>query len=164
MDDARGIANVHVNGWLSAYRGILSDDVLTQLSVDRSEAKRKERLHDPRGFCYVAETTDSRIVGFADGGHEREGHPDYDGEIYAMYVLPEHQRQGIGRQLFDQAVKWFVDEGVSTMLIWVLTANAGACRFYETMGGRRFGADTISIGGEEHETVRYGWSDLIPRD
>ena len=38
--------------------------------------------------------------------------------------------------------------------------NDGACAFYEAMGGEQFGTRTISIGGEEHEAVGYGWSDL----
>ena len=162
LDDARGIATVHVNVWLSAYRGILSDDVLSQLSVDRSEVMRQERLREVGTFCYVAEATAGRIVGFVDGGLERDGDTDYEGEIYAMYVLTEHQRQGIGLQLFNQAVEWFGSEDISTMLIWVLAANVGARRFYKAMGGRRFDARTISIGGEEHDTVAYGWANLTP--
>jgi Acetyltransferase (GNAT) family. len=48
---------------------------------------------------YVAENKSGKIVGFAAGGRERMGKYMYQGELFAIYILEEYQRQGIGRQL-----------------------------------------------------------------
>jgi hypothetical protein len=37
VEDARGVAAVHISSWQEAYRGLLPADVLSGLSVDRRE-------------------------------------------------------------------------------------------------------------------------------
>jgi len=38
----------------------------------------------------------SEIIGFSNGGEERTGrYPNYNGEMYAIYILEEYQRKGI---------------------------------------------------------------------
>jgi hypothetical protein len=41
----------------------------------------------------------------------------------------------------------------------VLTANP-ARLFYERLGARSLGIDTVSIGGQELEETVYGWSNI----
>jgi hypothetical protein len=46
------------------------------------------------GIFYVAELASGRIVDFASGGHRREeGYPEYEGELYAAYLLRMHEDQ-----------------------------------------------------------------------
>ena len=109
---------------------------------------------------FVAETEGGDVVGFAAGGPEREGDRTYGGELYAIYLLQEHQTRGLGRHLVSAVARRLLDDGFSSMLVWVLEDNRRACRFYESLGGKRVGRKTIVIGGADLTEVSYGWEDI----
>jgi GNAT superfamily N-acetyltransferase len=112
------------------------------------------------GFFYVAELPSSRIVGFASGGARREEHyPEYEGELYAAYLLREHQRKGMGRQLIGAVAEGLAAKGRRSMLAWVLAENPSR-PFYEAVGGKLLGSQAIEIGEATFEEVAYGWDDI----
>ena len=161
--DAPAIARVHVGTWRTAYAGIVRDDVLANMSVQRCERNHREAIADQGRKCWtsVAEDDAAGIVGFARGGPERSGNPVFGGEIYALYVLEEHQRRGIGGALVAAVAAALLDCGFSSMLIWALKDNP--CRgFYESLGGRYVGEKEIVIGGDSLVEVAYGWEDIRP--
>lgn len=159
--DARGIARVHVESWRTTYRSALPDDFLRNLSVDEREQIWGRSLVDPRpaSFIAIAEDENGMIVGFSSCGKERSDDGVYDGEIYALYLLLEHQRMGIGRMLVDASVEWMISQGMKSMLIWVLRENPSR-NFYEALGGLPVGEKTITIGGVDLIDVAYGWKEL----
>ena len=57
----------------------------------------------------------------------------YDGELYAIYLLGEHQGRGIGRRFVELVVAWLREQGHESMRVWVLEGNP-AQRFYERHG------------------------------
>ncbi|MGD0017872.1 MAG: GNAT family N-acetyltransferase [Candidatus Limnocylindrales bacterium] len=136
-DDARAIAEVAVAGWQAAYRGILPDDFLDALRVDpRAAAWREILVRDVDGGTptWVAESGD-RIVGFVGSGPPRDDDvPLPAAEVYAIYVLPQCWRLGLGRALLDAAVAHWHAAGAETLALWVFEANAQARAFYEAMG------------------------------
>ena len=84
----------------------------------------------------------------------------YDGELHALYVLPEHHRGGVGRALLASVASRLLDDGNRSMLVWVLAANP-ARRFYEALGGALVDQQAIvTIEDAELEEVPYGWDDL----
>src|SRR3712207_3259974 len=105
LEDVPAIARVHVDSWRTSYRGIVPKGCLAGLSYEHFEERWRGWLlgvGDPRWTYRVAEQPPSgRIVGFASGG-PRQGpaYADYGVELYALYLLREHQRAGIGRGLF----------------------------------------------------------------
>ena len=100
-----------------------------------------------------------QIVAFASAGTEREKDPVYKGEMYALYVLKEYQRRGIGRQLVAMIARRLSENGLANMLIWVLAENP-ACVFYAALGGKPAREKMIAIGGKKLREVGYGWDDL----
>ncbi|WP_217996322.1 GNAT family N-acetyltransferase [Alicyclobacillus shizuokensis] len=107
VQDAAEVAGVNVDSWRSAYRGILSDAYLDSLSYAAREENLRARLQmgcDPERHyaMFVAEDAQGRIIGFADGGPERSGDAEYDGELYAIYLLEGHRCHGLGRRLLQQ--------------------------------------------------------------
>lgn len=69
---------------------------------------------------------DGRIVGFAIGNAE-------SGNIWALFVEPEHEGRGVGRRLHDAMVAWLWSRGVQRL--WLSTeAGTRAQRFYEAAG------------------------------
>ena len=160
--DAGAIARVHVDTWRTAYAGILPAEFLAGLSyADRERMWKQDLTADrPATSMLVAETAEGEIVGFAYVAPEREGNRAYRGEIFAIYVLDECQRQGIGRLLFSAAARHFLKHGINSMLLWVLEDNHPAYRFYELMGGEYVKQKTITIGGTDLIEVAYGWKDI----
>ena len=157
--DAAGVAHVHVESWRSTYRGLMPDAVLDGLSVERrTNFWRQVTERATKQFVFVAED-EGRTIGFVNGGLEQDADPHYPAELYALYLLKEHQGRGYGRDLFATTVKTFAQRGHTAMLLWVLSTNPSR-GFYEAMGGRYLKTKPISIGGETLTEAAYGWNDL----
>ena len=161
-DDSRGIAKVHVDSWRSSYADVVPPEVLSGLSYADRQRMWDGALSSPTEdkHCYVAETSDDRIVGFACGGLVSEGWETYEGEIYSIYLLEDYQRGGLGRQLLLSTARQMKDDGIESLLLWVFEKNLGARRFYESLGGELIGRKKIRIGGADLVEVAYGWKDI----
>ncbi|MCU0510711.1 MAG: GNAT family N-acetyltransferase [Anaerolineae bacterium] len=168
--DEEALALVHVRSWQTAYRGILPDSFLDELSVAARVDRWRERIAAPGEgeFSFVAEVTGADrapvIVGFTGGGPEREGFVGsdgarYDGEVYAIYLLPEWRAQGIGHELMAASAQALIDAAFASVVLWVLKDNAPARSFYEALGGILLGEKPITIGQTPLREVAYGWPD-----
>jgi GNAT superfamily N-acetyltransferase len=160
VQDAAAIANVHVESWHTTYKGLVPADFLARLSYAQREQLWRQVLTEPgsRTVVYVAEDERGQVAGFAPGGPERSGDPVYTGELYAIYLLAQHQRQGMGRQLAITLVNRLLQDGMTALLLWVLAENP-AQQFYERLGGRSVYEKTVTIGGVPLLEVAYGWQD-----
>jgi GNAT superfamily N-acetyltransferase len=160
VNDAAAIAKVHVDSWRTTYKGIVPDDFLASLSYEQREQLWRQALTDPSSpsFVYVAEDESGKIAGFASGGPERTREPVYTGELYAIYLLAQHQGKGVGRQLAITLVNRLRQEGMTALLLWVLAENPSR-KFYERLGGRPISDKTVMIGGVPLIEVAYGWRD-----
>ena len=159
--DSAAIAKVHVDSWRSTYRGIISDEVLAGLSYPDRERLWDGSLttHRSSNFIYVAEADDGPVVGFAAAGKERTGRTDFQGEIFAIYLLKDYHGRGWGKQLFLAAAERLALEGFKGLMLWVLAANPTR-GFYEALAGRLLGEQPIQIGSDSLVEVAYGWEDL----
>jgi ribosomal protein S18 acetylase RimI-like enzyme len=160
--DAPAIARVHVDTWRAAYRGMIPDDYLDSLSYDRRAAFWAQEISAPFSpfFVIVAQETDTGpIVGFVNGGPLRTEQPGYEGELCALYVLPEAQGKGIGRKLVQACAQTLKDRGITSMLLWVLKDNAPSRAFYESLGGQLLKEQQFELGGATLTEVGYGWPD-----
>ncbi len=160
QEDAAAIARVHVDSWRTSYRGIVPEGFLADMSYENFEDRWRGWLRDikdPHWACWVAELPSGRIVGFASCGPRRgPEYTDYAAELYALYLLREHQRAGIGRRLFGSVARGLAKGGSTSLLAWVLSRNPSR-RFYETVGGELLGSQEIEIGGARLKEVAYGW-------
>ncbi|MDJ0568461.1 MAG: GNAT family N-acetyltransferase [Pleurocapsa sp. MO_192.B19] len=161
LDDVSAIARVHVDTWQKTYKGIIPDKFLANQSYKKRERSWSQILNQASNnsnFIYVAETENEskQIIGFINGGLERENDPVYQGELYAIYILPNYQRKGLGRYLFQTGVEKLARMGINSMLVWVLADNS-ACQFYEALGGIRVRSKEIERGSKTLTEVAYGW-------
>lgn len=150
---------VHVESWRQTYADILSQEFLASLSYERREEVWRRTLSSPGDLTLVAEIPETGIVGFVSAGAERSGDPIYTGEVYAIYLLKSHWRQGIGRRLFCEAARELRQLGHSALLVWVLKDNPSR-RFYEALGGVYLREQDIQIGEQLLVEVAYGWKDI----
>lgn len=159
--DAPEIARVRVDSWRTTYRGMLPDEYLDGLSVEYHTRNWQGLLRDEQGqeFTYVAETEGGEVVGFVTGGVERTNHPEYAGELYAIYLLEGYQGQGLGRRLAGTLGRQMLAKGMPSMLVWVLSTNP-ARGFYEALGGQFLGEKAVLVGSGIYQEVSYGWKDV----
>lgn len=155
--DAASIARIHVETWRAAYRGLVADEVLDALSVERREKFWRERLATAEGrLVFVAGGTDA-LAGFcAVEAPARETDPSAKvAEIGAIYVSPRSWRTGLGRALMEAAVAELRAEGWRSVQLWVLAENEAARRFYERLGFKLDGAEKLDRALDRME-VRMG--------
>ncbi|NMO96435.1 GNAT family N-acetyltransferase [Paenibacillus lemnae] len=158
---AQGIAEVHIYSWRTTYKGIVADTYLSSLSVEKRAAgwtSKLNQLNDDEAV-YAALNDEGKVVGFAVGGRCRYKEFPYDGELYAIYLLEEYQRKGIGKQLFMSVVDDLKQDGCTSMMTWVLQGNP-AMDFYTSLGGKVFGQEEVEIGEEKHTEFAMGWDTL----
>lgn len=164
--DAAAIAHVNVASWRSTYRDILPATMLASLSEAEQTTRWAERLGPfrDRNTAVVA-LEDDQIVGYASGGAERGGDPDYLGELYAIYILQSHQRRRIGARMVREVAERLLGRGFESMLVWVLRDNPSRA-FYESLGGVYLREQALDMGSIVVPEVAYGWRDiqvLVPR-
>jgi ribosomal protein S18 acetylase RimI-like enzyme len=161
VEDAPGIAQVHVDSWRTTYRGLLEAELLASLSYERRAETWRSTLANPdsASFFYVAETENGEIVGFVAAGPGQPEETDAEAEIYAIYILENAQGQGLGRLLMQAAMGELVRRGFQSILLWVLKDNLTACRFYEAMGGKYLKEKPITIGNLTLMEAAYVWKD-----
>lgn len=159
VEDARAIAEVHVASWRATYAGLIPDRVLDSLTVAERTALWQRVLAPGSGWVIVARDGD-RVVGFVSGGAARDGDAEArDGEILALYLLPEYHRRGIGRHLFAAACRRLAADGFRSLRLWVLAGNPTR-GFYRRLGGRADRREDDLIGGVRVPAVRYTWDRL----
>jgi ribosomal protein S18 acetylase RimI-like enzyme len=157
IDDSHGIALGHVSSWQHAYRGVVSQSYLDQLSVLNREKQWVEIFEQRSSETLVADAA-GEIVGFISCGKSRGEHllPDV-GEIYAIYVASSHWSTGVGRSLWEAASARLRELDFVRVIVWVLAANERAIRFYERVGFTvsKSSETVVEIGGEKLPEVRY---------
>ena len=136
LADALGIAIVSVYTWKTAYSGLLPEEMLDKRLADlpKMVENMKKQIID-RDNYFVA-TVDDTVVGFTAFCSPCRN-PDYadSGEIGALYCLKGYNGYGIGRALFEAAVKELVQRRHKTMIIDCLRGNP-TLGFYEHLGGK----------------------------
>lgn len=157
QEDASAIAQVHVESWRTTYAGIVPDAYLAGLDVMLRSKLWSERLQSGT-LIFVAEW-DGRVVGFADGGPNREVVGDCDAELYAIYLLKDAQKRGIGVGLLRAMATALLERNFKSMAVWVLEQNRSR-NFYEKTGARMAASKVIEIGGAKLMEVAYAWPDL----
>ena len=133
--DAKGIAEIHVATWQAAYQGLIPAEVLKAMTVEKRLAYWKEAIEYSDPQILVALDND-KVIGFVGFDRSRDpGTKSSVGEIWAMYVTPEHWRKGAGLALWDGARDGLKEEGCTQVTLWVLLANERALQFYEQAAG-----------------------------
>jgi len=76
-EDAPAIAHVQVQTWKTAYGGVIADEFLDACSVAERTDRWSEILQRPEQGSFVAEIESHGVIGFANGGPERDGRDDF---------------------------------------------------------------------------------------
>jgi ribosomal protein S18 acetylase RimI-like enzyme len=157
--DAPAIARVHVDGWRSAYAGIMPAEFLRELSVEKRLPGWIRLLEENKELLFVA-VRNGVVRGFISGGKAHADLPGFDSEVYAIYVDEQARGLGAGGALLRSFFEKVSSQGARSCALWVLEANSSR-KFYEKLGGVLSPLKkTIEIGGEKIAGAAYAWENL----
>lgn len=156
VSDCVAVARTHVESWRQSFVGIMPQTFLDKMSVESRSKAFAKRFSDDSYKMYVAEIPERGVVGFVDFGEPRESIDKYEAELFAIYLLPEFHRKGIGGRLFSLCVDDFVMGGKSSMYLLALEVSPYKS-FYEKMGGQVVGRKQIEIESIMYVELVYGW-------
>ncbi|MDR3440168.1 GNAT family N-acetyltransferase [Telmatospirillum sp.] len=157
--DAPAIAALEVETWRTAYAGILSDEVLVGMSSVGRVGFWADQLDRSTRGVWVWEDNSGSILGFGQCGRQFDRTLPFDGEIAMLYVHPDAQDCGIGRQILLALLATLLTSECPSALAWVLRANP-ARFFFERMGARLFVERQIAVVGQLVDAQGYGWDDV----
>jgi GNAT superfamily N-acetyltransferase len=121
---------------IQRVRGSVHENRLVSAVI--SDNQVREAIEET-GRGYVVEC-DGEVVAFAVGNAQT-------GNLWALFVHPDHERRGYGRLLHDTMVAWLWSQGLDRL--WLTTeAGTRAQHFYEQAGWRL-------VGTSDHGELRY---------
>ena len=146
--DVLQIAEILVEDWQTAYRGIMDDEFLDSLS-----AAQRYEIEIRRCQQYVVAADGNEILGYA--WSEETDDEATDCEMIALYVRYSKRKSGIGRALMQYVMDSFRRAGKKTMIVWCLKENQESRKFYEKMGGKAYKDGTHRWGNREYAMISY---------
>lgn len=155
LDDAPAIAAVHVTSWRETYAGIIPASYLERLDIAERQKIWTKAVESGQPV-HVA-VVDDKVVGFANGGKNRDKDTAYAGELYAIYLLKAFQKRGIGRMLFDSVVADLASEQLLPFVTWVLADNP-TLNFYQYTGGKVISEHLEDFDGCTLKELQLAWT------
>lgn len=124
----RQAVRADVPGIQRVRRAVKENRLTTSVVTDEDVVEAIERT----GRGWVVED-DGRVVGFAIGNAGT-------GNVWALFVDPDHEGRGHGRRLHDAMVDWLWAQGLTRL--WLTTGpGTRAARFYEAAGWQLAGTE-----------------------
>jgi ribosomal protein S18 acetylase RimI-like enzyme len=182
-DDEPTITEIRRETWLTAYAQIIDPEIIDRITAPGTRASAAPRPDRTSLVAVAPEAAaapaDARvIVGYASYGPERSvasaasvgsgagaaakpgsltpaGLAGETGELYTLYVAPAHWSTGAGRALTDAALDGLRAAGYQRVVLWTLTDNDRARRFYDKAGFAPDGAINVLDGLGNVEELRY---------
>ncbi|WP_150524227.1 GNAT family N-acetyltransferase [Roseibium sediminis] len=156
LPDCDALAAIHGEAWLGAYRGLLDGIELQRLIARRNPAWWKGALQ--RGVQIKLLEISDTPAGYATYGTSRLRSVPSEGEIYELYLRPEYQGLGFGRQLFEAVRADLNAHCLQGLAVQVLTDNEPAVGFYTALGGQLTETSTYHNGGRPLGLSVFTWS------
>jgi GNAT superfamily N-acetyltransferase len=158
--DAARIGETHYRAREEAYPDLLPAARVNPRTIAERQQQWLDFLRDPgygRDRClFVIEQPGAGIIGFAGGGPQRHGDPEFPGEVWSIYLLRPHRGQGNGRRLMGEVARRLFGFGFRGLIVWTQPENARARAFYQRLGGVYVRTRPSGV----FESVGYGWKDL----
>lgn len=131
--DAPAISRIYAASWKAAYRGMVPQQFLDELSDDFWTNKFSTWLGSStlRAGILQVDEVPAGCVAFGESRDEKL--PEW-GEIVSIYLHPDFFRKGLGTKLLGYAANELKAAGYPACFLWVLRENRNAQNFYEKNG------------------------------
>lgn len=170
QEDAPAVGEVHAEAWRVGFSDLFAPGWLRG-----AVEERRQRWESSLAGCLVGRSellvaeSDGRVIGFVQYGPSEEAAPA--GEVFALYVHPNHWGSGAARMLSQQASGDLGARGFERIVLWTLAAAERARGFYCHNGWvvtgrsaeRDFGDGRLSVVVEYSLEPAHGQLDGIDR-
>lgn len=130
--------------WKNAYYDILPNGILNEMTKKmdaRVKHLQDQILENNRIFVAVEE---EKLVGFVFYAKAQNSMYTDAAEIRDIYILPDYQKKGIGKELFECAITELKKLGFHTMILYC-PVSGSSNEFFEKMGGEKKESITRTI-------------------
>lgn len=141
IQDAENIVYIWADGWIYAYKNILSKEMLKKkTSADALREKTEKFVNkiqnaEDAGMLYLVITDDDKVIGFVEGGVPESKECNADKELHTLYINTGYIGRGIGKMLVKEFAKKMKEQGAKTFGLMCFTDNK-SMGFYKKMGGK----------------------------
>ena len=123
------IGQLRQKAWAATYRGIYPDELMAKFDLDWHKERDLMRLRNPLFHHYFIQRN-----GVSVGYLTLKEEPIL--LIYSLYLLPEAQKQGIGKRTFAFVEVFCAQRSIHTFSCHCQPDNTNAMDFYRHMGGQ----------------------------
>ena len=153
LKDQAQMARIKIDGWRTAYDKIVASKYLNALDYETQTQRYISSFEEYKDLVLVAVKNDE-VLGYSCFNlTDKSG--KYDSELVSLYVKANETNRGIGSNLLIETAKELLDQGKHNMIVWCLSDNKNAIRFYEGLGGVNVETKNAKIGDEYYK--EYGF-------
>lgn len=152
-EDQAGMARIKVDGWKNAYDRIISASYLNSLNYEEQTKRYQLSFEEYKDLVFVAVRGDD-VLGYS-CFNPIPNVDEFDSELVSLYIKPTEIGKGIGTALFLETCKHLKSLDRKNMIVWCLSDNENAIKFYERLGGKIVKTKDAKIGDECYK--EYGF-------
>lgn len=153
FEDQEQMAHIKVDGWKNAYDRIISASYLNSLNYDEQAERYKASFEEYKDYVFVAVRGDE-VLGYS-CFDPTPNVDEFDSELVSLYIKPTEIGKGIGTELFIATRKQMISLGKKNMIVWCLSDNENAIKFYKKLGGKIVKTKDAKIGDNYY--TEYGF-------
>jgi len=152
LKDQGQMARIKIDGWKGAYDKIIASNYLNSLDYERQTERYIASFDEYKDLVFVA-VRGEEVLGYSCFQlQDKSG--NFDSELVSLYIKPEEKGKGIGTNLLKETAKELLSKGKKSMIIWCLSENVPAIKFYQKIGGKIMVEKDVKIGDEYYK--EYG--------
>lgn len=156
-ENIKDIAKSQLLSWKKAFKGILSNQLLSNLEVRDFENNWENILTQKERKNFVWLNEDRKGIGFISYGKPKDRSEIADYEIYGIYVHPKYWGNKIGYELMNFAlISMRRIKPSSKTILWTMSGNTKSQKFYNQYGFKESGNSRISQrNGEQFKEIQF---------
>lgn len=153
LRDQGQMARIKIDGWKNAYDKIIAAKYLNALDYAAQKQRYISSFEEYKDLVLVADR-DGEILGYSCFNYsDKSG--KYDAELISLYIKKGEMGHGIGSNLLIETAKELYSNGKRNMIIWCLTENLAAIKFYEELGGIKIDQKKVKIGDLNYDEYSF---------
>ena len=153
LKDQEQMARIKIDGWKNNYDKIIASKYLNSLDYKAQTERYIASFDEYKELVLVAERN-GEILGYSCFDYkDRDG--KFDSELISLYIKTGETNKKIGSNLLIETGKELFANGKKNMIVWCLSDNVRAIKFYEKHGGMKVIEKNAKIGDEHYKEYGY---------
>ena len=153
LKDQEQMAKIKIDGWKNNYDKIIASKYLNSLDYKAQTERYIASFDEYKELVLVAERN-GEILGYSCFDYkDRDG--KFDSELISLYIKTGETNKKIGSNLLIETGKELFANGKKNMIVWCLSDNVRAIKFYEKHGGMKVIEKNAKIGDEHYKEYGY---------